>query len=219
MKWSEKILPFIVSWLGWGYIQLIGRTSRLELIGPDCLTDIRNNPPTQIFAFWHSRLLMPLYYFRKSGAATIVSRSKDGEFITQLMLRMGLQVTRGSSSRYGAEGLRGLLRHLKKGRCVGITPDGPRGPREIISPGTIQLARLSGIPITPISFACSRGKRFASWDRFMLPYPFGTIRFVVGNLITVPKKLTEEETEQKRLEVETEMHRITAIADEIFPDA
>ena len=218
MKASEKILPVLVSVLGWAYIQLIGRTNRFELIGEDCSVLIRECPPPKIFTFWHSRLLMPLFYFRGTGVATMVSQSKDGEFISQLMWRLGLNVSRGSATRHGVEGLKGLIRFAKQNLCIAITPDGPKGPREIISPGTIQLARLSGIPIYPVTFACSHGKRFNSWDRFMLPYPFGTIRMVVGSPVSVPRECNEEQLEQKRLELENEMHRITDIADEIFPE-
>ena len=148
----------------------------------------------------------------------MVSQSKDGEFISQLMWRLGLNVSRGSATRHGVEGLKGLIRFLRQNLCVAITPDGPKGPKEVISPGTIQLARLSGIPIYPVTFACTRGKRFNSWDRFMLPYPFGTIRMVAGDPVHVPRECSEEELEQKRLELEREMHRITDIADEIFPE-
>lgn len=217
MKPSQKFLPYCLSFLAWCYIQFVGRTSRFELIGPDYSPLIHNTPNPFIFTFWHSRLLMPLFYFRKTGIATLVSRSQDGEYITQLMLRLGLRVSRGSSSRAGMEGLLGLLHFLKRKRCVAITPDGPRGPREVISPGTIQLARLSGIPIVPVTFSCSWGKRFPSWDHFMLPYPFGMIRMVVGDPLSVPRKATKQEFEEKRLELEREMHRITLIADEIFP--
>jgi lysophospholipid acyltransferase (LPLAT)-like uncharacterized protein len=161
---------------------------------------------------------MPLYFFRNKRVSTLVSKSKDGEFITQLMYRCGLLVSRGSASRAGAEGLRGLLRYLKQGTFVAITPDGPRGPREVISQGTIQLARLANRPVFPVTFSCSRGIRFNSWDRFMLPLPFGTIRMVVGNPVEVPRNITKEQFEEKRLELEREMHRITKIADEIFPE-
>ena len=66
---------------------------------------------------------------------------------------------------------------------LGITPDGPKGPRHQVKEGVAQLARLSGRTVVPIAFACSRGHRFASWDRFLLPYPFCRGVYALGEAV------------------------------------
>jgi lysophospholipid acyltransferase (LPLAT)-like uncharacterized protein len=216
MAYSNR-LAVCVSYLAYAYIHLWGRTSRFELIGRDIQAAFREGQGPFIFTFWHSRQIYPLYYFRNTGVATLVSQSRDGEYITQVIRRCGLNASRGSTSRRGSEGLREQLRWLKQGYSVAFTPDGPRGPREVVQAGVIQLARLAGLPITPAAFCGSRCIRINSWDRFMLPLPFARVRLVVGEDIHVPREADRNLIEAKRLELQNEMRRITAIADEILP--
>ncbi len=206
--------PVTASYLAYGYLSLVGWTNRVIHGERNIYTELKGGGGPYIFASWHNRLMLPLYVFRGMNVATLVSHSKDGEYITQVIRRCGLKVSRGSASRQGAEGLLGLLHFLKKGTSVAITPDGPRGPREIVQPGIIQLARLSGLPITPIAFGCSRYIRLNSWDRMIIPFPFGQIHYELGNPITISRNLPKEDRETKRIEIETEMKRLTAIIDE-----
>lgn len=206
--------PVLASYAGYLVLQLIGKTNRIQALNRDLKQELKHNPESYIFAFWHSRLLLPLYIFQHTNVATLVSKSKDGEYVAQAMLRFGLKVSRGSSSRYGAQGLKGLLRFLQEGTSVAITPDGPRGPRERVQPGIIQLARLSGTPITPIGFSCTRSIRVNSWDRMMIPMPFGHIHYVVGHEIKIHRTLAKEEIKSKQTELEDELRRVTRLADE-----
>jgi lysophospholipid acyltransferase (LPLAT)-like uncharacterized protein len=92
-----------------------------------------------------------------------------------------------SSSRGGATGLRALLRLLRDGELIMITPDGPRGPRRMAAPGVAQLAAASGVPVLPCAAATSRRIVLRSWDRAMLPLPFGRGVLVFGTPIAVPR--------------------------------
>lgn len=206
--------PVTASYLAYGYLSLVGWTTRIIHGKRNIYHELKGGDGPFIFAFWHNRLMLPLYLFRGMNVATLVSQSKDGEYITQVMLRCGLKVSRGSASRHGAEGLLGLMHFLKKGTSVAITPDGPRGPREIAQRGIIQLARLSGLPIAPVAFGCSRYIRLNSWDRMIIPFPFGQIHYELGDLITIPRTASKEDMETKRVEFETEMKRLTALIDE-----
>lgn len=208
-----------VSYIAYAYIHLWGRTNRFELIGRDLREAFRRGEGPFIFTFWHSRQIYPLFYFRNTGVSTLVSRSRDGEFVTQVIYRCGLNAARGSSSRFGAEGLLGQVRYLQQGISLAFTPDGPRGPRETVQPGVLQVAKRSGLPIIPVTFSSSRNIRLKSWDRFMIPLPFGKVRMVVGDEVHVPADANRETLEQKRLELEREMRRITALADEVVPEA
>ncbi|MGC9327953.1 MAG: lysophospholipid acyltransferase family protein, partial [Candidatus Hinthialibacter sp.] len=116
--------------------------------------------------------------------------------------------------RGGSSGLLGLAHWLQQGRSAVVTPDGPRGPRERVQPGIIHLAKMSGLPVIPISFSSSRNYRFQSWDRFMLPLPFGSIYLSIGDPVEVPKDLDGDGLEQKRQAVEHEMRRVTRLADQ-----
>ena len=151
-----------------------------------------------ILAFWHRHLLLMPYSYRGRRISVLVSQSKDGELIARTVARLGIDSTRGSSSRGGAAGLRGLLRKASAGWDVAFTPDGPRGPAREVQPGVILVAAATGLPIVPVALAASRGKLLRSWDRFVVPLPFSTVHFVYGEPLRVERR-GEAEGEAQRL--------------------
>jgi hypothetical protein len=105
----------------------------------------------------------------------------------------GLGVLRGSSSSGGDAAFRDLIRVIRAGRSVAITPDGPRGPRERLKPGVLQLARVTGVPIVPLAAAASRAWWFVRWDRFLVPQPFARLHVAYGDPIHVPRDAVDLE--------------------------
>ncbi|HOL93750.1 MAG TPA: lysophospholipid acyltransferase family protein [bacterium] len=213
MNTTNSWLPFLASLPAYLYIQLVGKTNRFRCVGPNYHDLLKQKQGPFLFALWHSRVMIPVYHVRGKQVAVIVSRSRDGEYIAQVMKRFRIHATRGSAFRSGTEGLLGLVHWLKNGGHAVVPADGPRGPREVIQPGIIQLARLTGVPITPICLSASRCHRFNSWDRFVLPYPFGTIYLASSEPIPIPRDLPRSEFEAKRLELEQAMRHVTEIAD------
>ncbi len=113
-----------------------------------------------IIAFWHAQqLMMPLAY-RGAEAHVLISQHGDGELIRRIIARFGLQAVRGSSTRGGVEALRELIRLGRSGVDLVITPDGPKGPRQVAKMGVVQLAKSTGLPIVPLAFGCSKKKSF-----------------------------------------------------------
>ncbi|MCX7857443.1 MAG: lysophospholipid acyltransferase family protein [Deltaproteobacteria bacterium] len=111
-----------------------------------------------IVCFWHGRLLMmPFAYERKKGKV-IISRHRDGEFIARVMRYFNLASIRGSYRKGGIGTSREVLRSLKEGYDIAITPDGPKGPRYLVKKGVLEIARLSGRPIIPVSYSASKKK-------------------------------------------------------------
>ena len=135
--------------------------------------------------------------------AAIVSASKDGALLAAILQCFGVQPVRGSSSRLGREAATALVGVLRGGNDVGITPDGPRGPKYKVADGVISLAQLTGAPIVPLSYDLSHKFQLNSWDGFMIPLPFGRATLRVGPLVNVPAAAVAEEREHKRLELET----------------
>lgn len=179
------------------YIAFVARTTRWRLVGADpALAEIAGGRPL-VIAFWHERLpvvpaLFRLVVGRLPVAArlvphVLVSRHRDGRFIGAAVERFGVRMVYGSTSRGGAPALVGLLRVLRDGHPVLITPDGPRGPRRQAAPGVAQLAALSGTPVLPVGAATSAHRILPSWDRMMLPLPFGRGAIVCGPLLRVPR--------------------------------
>ncbi|HIJ38100.1 MAG TPA: lysophospholipid acyltransferase family protein, partial [Rhodospirillaceae bacterium] len=163
-----------------------------------------------ILAFWHGRILMmPFCWRRERPINMLISQHRDGQIIARTVSHFGIDTIAGSSSRGGFSALRSMLKNLKAGRCVGITPDGPRGPRMTASEGIVQLAKISGTPIIPCTFSSRWRFVLGSWDRFILALPFsrGEIRW--GQPITVPGDANPALLEELRATIEQQLNAIT----------
>jgi lysophospholipid acyltransferase (LPLAT)-like uncharacterized protein len=210
MKIKLSRFSFLIRLVSILFFNVIGRTNTLKPLSQDYQKQFQEQNQNYIIATFHSQLLLPVYYFCPYGLSVIISQSEDGEIVTQAVNAMGLEVVRGSSSRSGAKGLLGLVRKLNEGKHAIITPDGPRGPKETVQMGIITLAKLSGYPILPAALDCTKKIRFNSWDHFIVPYPFGTIVYDTGEHIMVPKDADDELMEQKRLELESVLRKLTS---------
>jgi hypothetical protein len=184
------------------YLALVFRTSRWRLeAAPDAVAWVQEGRPL-ILAFWHERLpIMPVLMrlalpLLPPGMPVrphvLVSRHRDGRFIGEVVRRFGLRMVYGSSNRGGGQALLELVRALGRGDLVAITPDGPRGPRRVAAPGVAQLAAMSGLPVVPAGAATTARHLLPSWDRMMLPLPFGRGVLVCGAPIHVPREGAEE---------------------------
>ena len=189
---------FLASLLG-RYLDFALRTTRWTLYGEAHLAAYILAPA--VGAFWHERLpLMPAMWHmvaaRSGGRArarVLVSRHSDGRFIGDLLRRFGIGVVHGSTARRGedrggATGVRALLALLDAGDHVVVTPDGPRGPRRVPAPGVAQISALSGIPVVPCAAQTTHRWTLATWDRMVLPLPWGRGAIVCGAPIAVPRE-------------------------------
>ncbi len=175
-------------WLLRFYLALALKTTRWRLIGEGNTAAILAGAPV-IAAFWHEVLpLMPALRWRSAGRLKVlISRHRDGQIIADVVRGLGIAVVHGSTARGGAAGLRRLLALLEAGEQVVITPDGPRGPRRRAAPGVAQLAALSGVPVMPCAAMTRWRIVIPSWDRMVLPLPFGRGVIVCGATIAVPR--------------------------------
>ncbi len=193
-------------------IRVLFATMRIRIFGEEMVRPFHDRGEGVIVIFWHNRLLMaPLAYMGKD-MNVLISSHGDGEIIANATKRFGFRLVRGSSSKGGAEAIRGLVRLGRRNSDLAITPDGPRGPAEVVKQGVAYVARATGRPILPLAFASSRFKRFNSWDRFLLPYPFSRGVFVWGEPLCYRKG---EELETFRLRIEEALRDATRQADEI----
>jgi len=187
---SPKTQSFIAKAAA-GYLRFVAVTTRWEIEGGAELAAFGTGAPC-IVAFWHETLpAMPVFWLRaksRKPAVVLASRHRDGQLIGMGVRQFGIGLAAGSTSRGGAAGLRALVAALRGGADIGLTPDGPRGPRRKAAPGVAMLAALSGAPILPCAAATRRALRFKSWDRMRFPLPFSAGRLVCGALITVPRQ-------------------------------
>lgn len=167
--------------------------------------------PNLIWAFWHNRMFVFPYlhqrWFPHIHGAILSSPSDDGQIIADVCASFGFEAARGSSSK-PQKGLAALIlmaESLRSGLDIGITPDGPRGPRYQLQPGIVKLAQLTGAPIIPVRVEYSHALHFKTWDGFMLPLPFSRVKLTLEPTLTVPRKISEEEFEEQRLRLQTVM--------------
>lgn len=167
-----------------------------------------------IGAFWHGRMMMiPLGWQRMAPMHMLISAHHDGRIIADAVAYFGIEAIAGSTRRGGSVALRAMLKHLKDGDCVAITPDGPRGPAMRASSGIINVARLAQVPIMPITYATSRRWIVATWDRFHVALPFGRGVFLWGQPIEIPGDLDEAGLENARRLIERSMRHMVCEAD------
>jgi len=169
-------------------IYLFNQTYRLEIVDLREKADKVNFDIPGLYCVWHRHIWVSSYVFRRRGYITLASRSEDGEYISRVLDKLKYKVVRGSSSRGGTSALRKLYRSLNKNKKVIVTPDGPRGPLREVKPGVIYLQSKTGVQVYPIGLAAKRKKTFASWDKFILPYPFTRVVLVIGRAVKLSPK-------------------------------
>ncbi|MFC3226418.1 lysophospholipid acyltransferase family protein [Marinibaculum pumilum] len=202
------------------YIRLVHLTIRWRRVGWAEVAPLVDGGGPVIAAAWHGRLLMmPMLWPMRPVWHSLISQHRDGTIIARAAASFGVQPVRGSShrpgrqSKGGGQAFRRMLAVLRDGGRIGITPDGPRGPRMRAQMGTILLARMSGAPILPCAYATGRCKVLRSWDRFILPLPFCRGTVIWGRPMTVPNDADPARLEALRRELEAELNRIAADAD------
>ena len=192
---SETRVRWIVR-AGVTLIRLLAMTWRMRPVNDEPVRRAREAGQRVIFTLWHGELLPLLWHHRKEGVAVVISEHRDGEIIAQIAERLGYTTVRGSSSRGGGRALIGLIRALEAGRDGAVTPDGPRGPAHVFAPGAAIAAQRTGVPLLPIRASATRAWRLKSWDRFLVPKPFATVRVIYGPLTTVEALTPREAAEQ-----------------------
>jgi lysophospholipid acyltransferase (LPLAT)-like uncharacterized protein len=200
-----SLIPTPATWL----VKAICATLRVQVVRGDLEQSVRARRRNVIYAFWHGHLLYLMYRYRDSGVYILVSQSRDGEVLSQMLARFGLPTIRGSSSRGGWRSLLGLARLTRDGASAAIAPDGPRGPRQRAQSGIIALARLTAVPIIPVAVAARWKLEFQSWDRFLLPLPGSRLVVAYGEPVVVPSDADAALMEHKRQELEGKLLKLT----------
>lgn len=214
---KNKRTHAVSCWLIARYIRLVELTSRWTLIGTEEMEEMTARGEPFIAAFWHGRMVLMPGTWRRIGAGRdmrmLISMHRDGVTISKVIGHLGIETIAGSSSRGGTEALHALIRTLRAGGPVGITPDGPRGPRMRASPGLATVASRMSVPVFAVSFSSTRRKLLKSWDRFVLPLPFGRVTVVMKGPIDVRHNAASVGLEEMRRRIEDALNEATREAD------
>lgn len=209
------------------YVLVIGLDKTIRYrwtVHPTAAEAVKSGPV--IFAIWHNRLALSVMLykrackaFRTAGRwtttrpqmAAIVSASRDGGVLAAVLERLGVQPVRGSTSRRGSQAMLELTTWAERGYDLAVTPDGPRGPREVVQEGVIALAQLTGFPIVPVSYTLGWKYTLHSWDRFQIPLPFARCNVMLDEVLRLPQSPASgaAEREAARLELERRLRAIS----------
>ena len=210
LRWQQRIAGLFIATL----LRVSIRSWRCRWV------DSKDHPITKgpvIFCVWHNRLPVALASWDEyaqakwpnDGMGAMISASRDGALLANIVQRFGIEPIRGSSSRRGPQALLEARTLIERNNSIVITPDGPRGPVYKVQDGIIQLAKLTGRPIIPIANFTKWKIRLRSWDRFQIPLPFARCELRHGEPIWVPRDATDAEIQALRAKLEESMRAIT----------
>lgn len=202
----------ILAFIAFAYIKFIYSTSRWEFRNKEILQGYIDKKKPFIVSFWHGHLLMLSCALQwKIPVYMLISNHRDGKLISKIIGYFGIQTITGSTNKKGFEAVRQILQVIKQGAIIGITPDGPRGPREEISDGVLQIARLAQVDVIPLAYSCKPIKILHTWDRFRVSMPFCKGAFVAGAPVS-----PVEDIEQFRAALKEAMEEAVKEVDAIF---
>ena len=185
---------------------------RWKYFNEDQKSNIFNVDNQYIFCCWHNRLFLGPHLLPRNRIINALQSSHSDGMITSIAFKyLEMNVILGSSKKGGMQAFRKMIKCIQNGESIAITPDGPKGPKEIVKEGIIKLAQITGVPIVPLVWTTKKFKLINSWDHFVIPFPFSKGVYTFGEPIYVDKKINEKKIEISRLEVENEMKRLTKL--------
>ncbi|MCC7202187.1 MAG: lysophospholipid acyltransferase family protein [Nitrospirae bacterium] len=214
---KNVFIKYIIPPIAMLIIYLLGITYRKEVVGRESEQSLIKKGINPIYALWHGRLMyLPFHYRWQKNLNSLVSPSTDGEIIARTLRLFGVRTIRGSSYKSGSTAFRNLIRVVKDRGRVFITVDGSRGPVFKVQKGILHLAKISGLPVLPVTYGAEKAHVFKSWDRFIIPHPFTRVVVIYGEPVYVARDTSEEEIEAKRFELEQRLVQMTEKADQYF---
>ena len=204
----------IICWIGAKYIKFVSITNKWSFINKKYVENLWKKNESFILCFWHGRLLMmPLSWNKKKKINVLISSHPDGQLLSKTVEHFNIETIVGSSSKGGSEAVRNIIKSLKSGVSIGMTPDGPRGPRMKINSAIIKIASLTGHKIVPLSYSVKKKIFLNSWDKFLVALPFGKGCFIWGKPIKIKKNISTNEDLKLSKRLENNLLKLTRKAD------
>ena len=200
----------LIGFLFYSITSLISRSIRWEYLVQNEKSNIFNSNKEYIFCCWHNKLFLGPHLLPRNRVINALQSSHSDGMVTSLAFKyLGMNVILGSSKKGGMQAFRKMVKCIKSGESVAITPDGPKGPKEKVKEGIIKLAQITETSIIPLVWTTNKFKLINSWDNFVLPYPFSKGVYSFGKPIYVKKQINEYELETARKNLENEIKRLT----------
>ena len=209
-----KLAYSVICWVGAKYIKFVSFTNSWSFINKKYVENLWKKNEAFILCFWHGRLLMmPLSWNKEKKINVLISTHSDGQLLSKTVKHFNIETITGSSSKGGSEAIRNIVKSLKSGISIGMTPDGPRGPRMKVNSAIIKIASLTGHKIVPLSYSVKKKFFLNSWDKFLVALPFGKGCFVWGKPIKIKKNISTNEDLKLSKRLENNLLKLTKKAD------
>ena len=197
---KTKLKAFLLSLLGRWIFQLLFFLNKVSVLGEENLLKLIKSGKPIMLCVWHGRLLFPSWYIRHHTTLHIISsRHADSEILAHILRKWGYGLIRGSTNKGGISVIREMTKIFSNGGMIAVTNDGPKGPPRIAKSGSIGLAIKNNVKIITVTGSATKYWQVKSWDRFMLPKPFGKIQIVVSAPMDIPEQLSTSEEEVRFL--------------------
>ena len=210
-----KFTQLLISLLGSLYVLFVYKTSTINLENRKNIDSLFKKNESFIYAFWHDQLLIcPLTWQSEFEIKVLISKHRDGDIIARLISKLGFKAIRGSTHKSGKTKNKGgltsarqMIKSLKNGISIGISPDGPKGPRHKVSDGILSISRLSNSSILPVGIGFKKKWVLNTWDKFIIPKPFNQITIIWGE--PLPALKNEKSINQIKSKLEITMYNLT----------
>jgi len=212
----KKIYWIVIGLLGRFLVWFLGVSAQKTIWGEKPYIRLRKKQKPVVFILWHGRILFTSYFFRKRSIYALVSPSRDGEIIAQILSGWGYKLLRGSGSHSVVKEWKKMKRLLAEGRELIIVADGPTGPARKMKPGAVRLAQETGAYLIPFTFSAKKKKFLKSWDRFLLFCPFTKLVAVYGEPIKVEPDLDPQELERECIRIGRRLTQLEKETDRFF---
>jgi lysophospholipid acyltransferase (LPLAT)-like uncharacterized protein len=209
-NWWRKVRPYILSDVIYALMSMVCSTLRIKVVDGDRLAEDGSG---KIACLWHGRTIIPAFGRFWVGYWVIISHSRDGEMQSRIYNKLKFNIIRGSTGRGGVRAAVEAIRVLKKGGRLAITPDGPKGPTGVVQDGVIFMAKKAGVALYPMGISTRPRILAKSWDRYMIPVPFGKATVIIGEPIFLSSDASVEEEELVKAKLGADMHRLEAEAE------
>ena len=198
---KKKIKIFLTSIIGKWLFQILFSLNKIEVKGEENLINLINSGKPVMVCVWHGRMVFPSWYLRlkTTNIHAIAGHHTDAEIMANILRRWGYGLIRGSTKKGGEAVVQKMAEVFKNAGIVAVTNDGPKGPPLIAKAGSTGLALKYNVQIITITGSATKTWQMKSWDRFMLPKPFGIIQLIVSPLLNISKKPKTAEEEIKLL--------------------
>jgi lysophospholipid acyltransferase (LPLAT)-like uncharacterized protein len=209
---KRRFLRFLGDHFLYYAVSALCNSLKISKLNFEVVKDLNSNNQNYVLAFWHGTMLLPWYLHGAPNFAALTSKSKDGDLLSKILKRWNYQVIRGSSSTGGDVALGIMIDHVKNKFSIAITPDGPRGPRQIFKPGAVIIAKKTGVPLVLAGIGFRKKKQLNNWDKFEIPFFFTKVNVIYSKPIYVDANLSYEETSSVILKCEEELKKLQTLA-------